>query len=97
MPDDIKFYYVESLDDYWLGKRIDNCYYAKWHDTCFVWETSQNLPWGETVENPDTVWKEYTYPSEPKEIPLDQWFRGFLRKYGGKVIQSDTKLGGARA
>ena len=38
----IKFYYVESLDDYWIGRRLDNFYYATWHGRLgFVWSHSK--------------------------------------------------------
>lgn len=79
---ELKFYYVESIDDYWIGKRLGNFYYADWHDGLgFVWSKSRYLPWGEHVVNEQTLWKEHTYPSEPKEIPFTMWIVGFLKKY----------------
>lgn len=80
-----KFYYVESIDDYWIGKDLgDDCtlYYAKWYGKLgFVWSASRYLPWGEHVVDPTSLWKEYTYPSEPKEIPFTDWITGFVKKY----------------
>ena len=79
---ELKFYYVESIDDYWIGQRLDNFYYADWHEGLgFVWSKSRYLPWGEHVVNEQTLWKEHTYPSEPKEIPFTMWIVGFLEKY----------------
>lgn len=81
--DILKFYYVESLDDYWIGKRADTMYYAEWDDLQgFVLMYSRYLPWGKHVVEPNTLWKEYTYPSEPKEIPFGKWIKGFLKKHG---------------
>ena len=78
-PPAYKFYYCESEDSYLLGRRVDNYYYAHWHDRLgFVWDMSRYLPWGEHIVAPDTLWKEHTYPSEPKEIDLFEWFSGFL-------------------
>ena len=79
----LKFYYVESEDDYWIGRRLDNFYYATWDRDLqnFVWSKSRYLPWGEHIVAPDTLWKEHTYPSEPKEIPLKDWLEGFYAKY----------------
>ena len=78
-PPAYKFYYCESEDSYLLGRRVDNYYYAHWHDRHgFVWDMSRYLPWGEHIVAPDTLWKEHTYPSEPKEIDLFEWFSGFL-------------------
>lgn len=78
----IKFYYVESLDDYWIGRRLDNFYYATWHGRLgFVWSHSKYLPWGEHIVDENTLWKEHTYPSEPKEIPFVEWIIGFTKKY----------------
>lgn len=78
----IKFYYVESLDDYWVGRRLDNFYYATWHGRFgFIWSHSKYLPWGEHIVDENTLWKEHTYPSEPKEIPFTEWIVGFVKKY----------------
>lgn len=80
-----KFYYVESIDDYWIGEDLgDDCtlYYAKWDNKLgFVFSASRYLPWGEHVVSPTSLWKEYTYPSEPKEIPFTEWIMGFVKKY----------------
>lgn len=79
---ELKFYYVESLDDYWIGRRLDNFYYANWHDRLgFVWSHSKYLPWGEHIVDETTLWKEHTYPSEPIEIPFTEWIVGFVKKY----------------
>lgn len=80
--DQLKFYYVESIDDYWIGMRIDNFYYADWHEGLgFVWSKSRYLPWGETVVDENTLWKVHTYPSKPVEIPFTDWIVGFVKKY----------------
>lgn len=80
--DELKFYYVDSIDDYWVGRRLDNFYYAEWVDKLgFVWTHSRYLPWGEHVVAEDTLWKEHTYPSEPREIPFTEWIVGFMKKY----------------
>lgn len=79
---ELKFYYVESLDDYWVGRRLDNFYYANWHEGLgFVWSHSRYLPWGEHIVDENTLWKEHTYPSEPIEIPFTEWIVGFVKKY----------------
>lgn len=80
--DELKFYYVDSIDDYWIGQRLDNFYYAKWNSKLgFVWSASRYLPWGEHIVAPDTLWKEHTYPSEPREIPFTEWIVGFMKKH----------------
>lgn len=78
-----KFYYCESEDDYYIGKRIDTFYYAKYNPQLrdFVWCMSRYLPWGEHIVDENTLWKEYTYPSEPVEINFLEWIRGFINKY----------------
>ena len=73
-----RFYYCESEDSYLLGARVDNFYYAHWDGKSFVWDMSRYLPWGEHIVMPETAWKEHTFPSEPKEIGPEEWFRGFL-------------------
>lgn len=78
--DILKFYYVESLDEYWIGQRCGTRYYGKWTGNCFTYGYSRYLPWGEHVVAPDTLWKEHTYPSEPKEIPFNKWLQGFLQR-----------------
>lgn len=80
--DQLKFYYVKSIDDYWIGMRIDNFYYADWHEGLgFVWTHSRYLPWGEHITDETTLWKEHTYPSEPVEMPFTDWIVGFVKKY----------------
>ena len=79
---ELKFYYVESLDDYWVGRRLDYFYYANWHEGLgFVWSHSRHLPWGEHIVDENALWKEHTYPSEPIEIPFTEWIVGFVKKY----------------
>lgn len=78
--DILKFYYCESEDEYYIGKRIGTMYYAKYSQTGFVWFMLRNLPWGEHVVDPKSLWKEHTYPSEPKEIPFFEWLQGFMKK-----------------
>lgn len=85
--DVLKFYYCESEDDYYIGKRKENFYYARYGETGFEWFMSRYLPWGEHVVKPNTLWKEYTYPSEPKEIPFFEWLQGFLKKYCGGTVE----------
>ena len=85
--DALKFYYCESEDDYYIGKRVGNFYYARYGETGFEWFMSRYLPWGEHVIAPNTVWKEYTYPSEPKEIPFFEWLQGFIKRYCGGTVE----------
>ena len=87
----LKFYYCESEDDYYIGKRIGNFYYARYGETGFEWFMSRYLPWGEHVVSPHTLWKEYTYPSKPKEIPFFEWLQGFLKKYCGGTMEECRK------
>ena len=68
--DILKFYYCESEDDYYLGQRVQNMYYAKYGPGGFTWFMSRYLPWGTDG-----------YPSEPKEIPFMKWIEGFIRKH----------------
>lgn len=68
--DILKFYYCESEDDYYLGQRVQNMYYARYADGVFTWFMSRYLPWGEG-----------NYPSEPKEIPFMEWIEGFISKH----------------
>ena len=75
-----RFYYCESKDEYLIGARLDTFYYARWDGSSFTWSMSRYLPWGKHVVAPETAWKEYTYPSEPKEIGMSEWFKGFLGK-----------------
>ena len=44
--DILKFYYCESEDDYYIGKRVQNMYYARYADGGFTWFMSRYLPWG---------------------------------------------------
>lgn len=83
----LKFYYCESEDDYYIGKRMGNLYYARYGKTGFEWFMSRYLPWGEHVVAPHTLWKENTYPAEPKEIPFFKWLQGFLKKYCGGTVE----------
>lgn len=79
--DVLKFYYCESLDEYLVGRRCGTMYYAditKMGDLHFF--MSRYLPWGEHIVSPDTLWKECTYPSEPKEIPFTEWLRGYIKQ-----------------
>lgn len=78
--DILKFYYCESEDEYYIGKRIDTMYYARYSKTGFTWCMSRYLPWGEHVVEPNALWKEHTYPSEPKEISFFDWLQGFIKK-----------------
>ena len=86
--DILKFFYCESEDDYYLGLRADNFYYAKYDKESgrFVWRMSKHLPWGEHVVDENTLWKEHAYPSEPVEIGFEKWLRGFIKKYVLTVI-----------
>lgn len=68
--DILKFYYCESEDDYYLGQRVQNMYYAKYGPGGFTWFMSRYLPWGTDG-----------YPSEPKEIPFMEWIEGFISKH----------------
>lgn len=81
--DALKFYYCESEDDYYLGQRVDNFYYAKYNEECkeFVWCMSRYLPWGEHVTDKSSLWKKHRYPSEPVEISFNDWLKGFIQKY----------------
>ncbi len=67
--DSIKFYYCESEDEYWIGKRVDTLYYAKWTSNSFTYFASKYLPWGRG-----------NYPSKPQEIDFTEWLSGFLKK-----------------
>lgn len=83
----LKFYYCESEDNYYIGKRVGNFYYARYVETGFEWFMSRYLPWGEHVIAPNTVWKEHIYPSEPKEIPFFEWLQGFIKRYCGGTVE----------
>lgn len=79
----LKFYYVRSIDEYWIGRRLDTLYYAEYEseNQQWVWAHSRYLPWGEHVVSPTSLWKEHTYPSEPEEIPFTDWLQGFAKKH----------------
>lgn len=81
--DILKFYYCESEDSYLVGIRIDNFYYAHYIDGRWVFDMSRHLPWGKHVVDDKTAWKEYTYPSEPREISFSEWLNGFIKKECG--------------
>lgn len=85
--DALKFYYCESEDDYYIGKRVGNFYYARYGKTGFTWFMSRYLPWGEHVIAPNTLWKEHIYPSEPKEMPFFEWLQGFIKRYCGGTVE----------
>ena len=76
--DVLKFYYCESEDKYLVGQRVDTMYYAEVGATGLCFRMSRDLPWGEHVIAPHTLWKEHTYPSEPKEIPFFEWLQGYI-------------------
>lgn len=77
----IKFYYCESEGSYLIGKQVGNFYYARWHENLgFVFEMSKYLPWGKHIVDPDTLWKEHTYPSKPVEVDFYTWIKGFVKK-----------------
>ena len=87
----LKFYYVRSIDEYWIGRRIDNFYYAEYDpEICqWTWTHSRYLPWGEHIVSPTSLWKEHTYPSEPEEIPFAEWLQGFIKKHAD-VVERET-------
>ena len=88
-----RFFYCESEDSYLLGYRVDNFYYARWHEPIgFMWEMSRYLPWDETVESPDSLWKVHTYPSKPKEISVNEWFKGFLKQRLSEYVRSEISI-----
>lgn len=83
--DVLKFYYCESRDKYYVGKRLDTMYYAEVMiypngEVCLSYQMSRYLPWGEHVVDESSAWKEHTYPTEPKEIPFTEWLKGFLKQ-----------------
>lgn len=85
--DVLKFYYIESEDRYVVGRRVGNFYYGEVGKTGLCFNMSRYLPWGEHIVAPDTLWKEHTYPSEPKEIPFYDWLQGFIKKECGGTIE----------
>jgi len=86
-----RFYYCESEDEYLIGARLDTFYYARWDGSSFTWSMSRYLPWGKHVVAPETAWKEYTYSSEPKEIGMSEWFKGFLGKLTREAAEAALK------
>lgn len=81
----LKFYYCESQDKYYVGKRLDTMYYAEVivytnGHVCLSYEMSRFLPWGQHIVDENTLWKEHTYPSEPKEIPFETWLEVFIKR-----------------
>lgn len=81
--DILKFYYCDSEDNYLVGLRIGNFYYAHYIDGRWVFDMSRHLPWGKHVVDDTAAWKEYTYPSEPREINFSEWINGFIKKECG--------------
>lgn len=79
----LKFYYCDSEDSYLIGLRVGNFYYAHYLDGSWVFDMSRYLPWGEHVKQESAAWKEYTYPSEPREINFSEWFKGFIKRECG--------------
>ena len=67
--EELKFYYCESKDEYLIGRRVDNFYYARWSGKSFEFFMSRYLPWGEG-----------NYPSEPIEISFTEWLIGFMKR-----------------
>lgn len=89
--DILKFYYCESEDEYLVGQRVDTMYYAEIGKTGLCFKMSRYLPWGEHVVAPHTVWKEHTYPSEPKEIPFFEWLQGYIAQLNSKKLAEMEK------
>lgn len=85
-----RFYYCESEDEYLLGHRFGNMYYAHWRNGSFCWDMSRYLPWGETVDGHERgcAWGLHTFPSEPKEIGAYEWFQGFMEQ---RLREGQTK------
>ena len=83
--DVLKFYYCESRDKYYVGKRLGTMYYAEVmvypnEEVCLSYQMSRYLPWGEHIIDKNSAWKEHIYPSEPKEITFEEWLEGFLKQ-----------------
>lgn len=89
--DILKFYYCESEDKYLVGQRVGTMYYAEVGETGLCFRMSRYLPWGEHVVAPHTVWKEHTYPSEPKEIPFFEWLKGYIAQLNSKALAEMEK------
>ena len=89
----LKFYYCESLDKYLVGIRCGTMYYAELTENhCLCMIMSRYLPWGKHIVDETTLWKEHTYPSEPKEIPFDEWLRGYINQQP-KLDVPDNNVG----
>lgn len=87
--DVLKFYYCESKDEYFVGKRVDTLYYATVcpKTFCKTFRMSRYLPWGQHIVSEHTAWKEWTYPSEPKEIDFSEWLKGWINKNYEELIK----------
>ena len=78
--DMLKFYYCESEDLYLVGQRHDTMYYGKVDKSGITFFMSRYLPWGKRIEDENSVWNGYTYPSEPKEISFIEWLTGYMKQ-----------------
>lgn len=92
--DALKFYYCETEDKYLVGQCVDTRYYAEVGKTGLVFRWSRYLPWGEHVIAPNTVWKEHTYPSEPKEISFFEWLQGYIAQLNSKEDKALAEMEG---
>lgn len=97
--DVLKFYYDKSNDRYLVGQRLDNMYYAEVleysNEFYLNFFMSRYLPFGQHIISSGTLWKEFTYPNEPKEITFTKWLNGFLQQkrnmYSNKYIEELKK------
>ena len=87
----LKFYYCDSEDSYLVGLRIGNFYYAHYGDGSWVFHMSRYLPFGKHVVDERSLWKEHTYPSEPREINFSEWLKGFVEKECGGTPEECRK------
>lgn len=78
--DMLKFYYCKSEDLYLVGQRHDTMYYGKVDKSGITFFMSRYLPWGKRIEDENSVWNGYTYPSEPKEISFVEWLAGYMKQ-----------------
>lgn len=78
--DILKFYYCESEDLYLVGQRHDTMYYGKVDKSGITFFMSRYLPWGKRIEDENSIWNGYTYPSEPKEISFVEWLTGYMKQ-----------------
>lgn len=83
----LKFYYCDTEDSYLLGRRVGNFYYAHYCEGHWVFDMSRYLPWGKHVVDEGSLWKEHTYPSEPREIDFHEWIDGFIKKECGGTVE----------